>query len=429
MSLNKRCRADVPPLKKGLPNPAYCETSPRCDHYWHFDFRVGGRRYRASTETADKHQARDIEATERTRVLEGRHGIRRLPDITFRAFAATYLRDHAEVNTRCPARAAEIIKTLNRTFGSLILRDITAHRVEQWKRERLNGRWRSHGQTSRPKPVKPATVNRELDTLRSICAKAVEWGKLLVNPCAMVKRLKVDNRRTRILSELEQKALLTAFENKTPGRPQSNQRRKMQALVQLALVTGARLGELLALTWEACDEGYVTFLETKNGEMRRVPRTPAIDAILERLPRVHPYVFANPATGEPYTASGVRHIYRRALARAGITGAQTSPHVMWHTAISRMIGAGHSDHTVMGISGHKSTRMLARYTHPTDTLKVAALESGAFVVTKQVTTAGPAAQARREREELRELLEESGGRREDRTRDLRVANAALSQLS
>ena len=32
-------------------------------------------------------------------------------------------------------------------------------------------------------------------------------------------------------------------------------------------------------------------------------------------------------------------------------------------------------------------------------------------------------------DELRDLLGKIGGRREDRTRDLRIANAALSQLS
>jgi hypothetical protein len=35
----------------------------------------------------------------------------------------------------------------------------------------------------------------------------------------------------------------------------------------------------------------------------------------------------------------------------------------------------------MAISGHSSTRMLACYVHPNEALKVAALESGAAVVT------------------------------------------------
>ena len=45
---------------------------------------MNGRRYRASTETADKHQAQDIEARERSRILDGRHGIRRQPGVTFK---------------------------------------------------------------------------------------------------------------------------------------------------------------------------------------------------------------------------------------------------------------------------------------------------------------------------------------------------------
>lgn len=55
---------------------------------------------------------------------------------------------------------------LNRYFGGVLLHELTAHRIEQFKRERLAGRWRACGQKSAAKPVRPATVNRELDTLR-----------------------------------------------------------------------------------------------------------------------------------------------------------------------------------------------------------------------------------------------------------------------
>ena len=430
MGLRKRCSRDEPPtLKAGEPNPLFCPASPRCDHYWHYDFRVNGRRYRASTDTADKHRARDIEAKERTRILEGRHGIRRQPDLTFREFAETYLRDHARLNKRRPERDRQIIASLNRTFGSVLLHEITPHRIEQWKRDRLAGRWRAYGQRSASKRVKPATVNRELDVLRSILSKAVEWRKLLENPCRLVKRLKVENRRTRILDEPEQVALIAAFENRTPGRPQSLQRLKMQTLVQLALVTGARLGELLELAWDQCNDGFVTFLETKNGRIRQIPLSPAVEAILRRLPRVCFHVFTNPATGKPYTSSGVRHIFNRALVRAGIRTGDVTFHTLRHTALSRMIAAGHSDHTVRAISGHSSTRMLERYTHPTDRLKLGALESGAFLVTKWSQSGRGPADGPTELTEFDGLLRKLGGRREARTRDLRVANAALSQLS
>jgi hypothetical protein len=94
----------------------HCTSSPRCEHHWFYDFRVNRRRYRQTTETANKRLAKSIEAKERARVLEGRHGIRQQPDITFKAFAEIYIRDHAELHKRSVER--EILKVLNRAFGS-----------------------------------------------------------------------------------------------------------------------------------------------------------------------------------------------------------------------------------------------------------------------------------------------------------------------
>ena len=80
----------------------------------------------------------------------------------------------------------------------------------------------------------------------------------------------------------------------------------------------------------------------------------------------------------------------------------------------------------MAISGHSSIRMLERYTHPTDARKLDALES--FTLDGQnlgrIERAPASAVADRVK-----LLRKHGGRQEARTPDLRVANAALSQLS
>ena len=140
MSLYKRCACD----------------GWRCEHPWWYRFRLNGHNYRSTTQTALKRQAHDIEAEERTRILEGRHGIRRQPDITFREFAKTYLSDHAELHKRSVERDRQIVAVLNRTFGGLILHEITAQRIEQFKRERLAGKWRGRQTTSAAKPIKPA---------------------------------------------------------------------------------------------------------------------------------------------------------------------------------------------------------------------------------------------------------------------------------
>jgi len=247
-------------------------------------------------------------------------------------------------------------------------------------------------------------------------AKAVEWGKLIESPVKAVQRLKVDNRRTRILTDAEQAAILGAC----PG--------KLRSIVTLALITGARIGELLALRWEHCQDGYVMFLETKNGRTRRIPVSPAIAAVLGAQPRIHAWVFTNAKTEKSFTVNGARHVFDRAVARANIAGAvDVTLHTLRHTALSRMIAGGIDDFTVMAISGHRSVRMLERYTHPTNARKVDALET--FTTAMGRTWAesetgfsdNPVTDAN--------SSGKSGGPQEDRTPDLRIANAALSQLS
>jgi integrase len=226
---------------------------------------------------------------------------------------------------------------LNRWFGSLILHEITAHGIEQFKPERLAGKWRGHNTNTAPKAIKLATVNRELDTLKSVLANAVEWHQLLESPAVNVKRLAVDNRRTRILSAGEQMAVMEACP------------RKVRAIVAFALATGARIGEVLALRWEHCRNGRVSFIQTKNGQMRELSISPAIEAVLAQQPRIYPAVFAKRRSGKPMTVNGVRHVFARAVARAGITTGDVSLHTLRHTAISRMIAGGYDDYMVMSI--------------------------------------------------------------------------------
>ena len=129
--------------------------------------------------------------------------------------------------------------------------------------------------------------------------------------------------------------------------------------------------------------------------------------------------------GQPYTVNGVAHTFRRAVERAGIGTGDVTIHTLRHTALSRMIAKGYDDHTVMSISGHSSTRRLARYTHPTEERKIGALKVP-WLSTKRAHDVEDDAATD---SELAELLKKVGGRQGDRTPDLCIANAALSQLS
>jgi integrase len=81
------------------------------------------------------------------------------------------------------------------------------------------------------------------------------------------------------------------------------------------------------------------------------------------------------------TVNGARCVFRRAAIRAGISTKDVTLHTLRHTALSRTVDQGFDDYTVMELSGHSSTRMLARYTHPTEARKLEALGGFAVVTT------------------------------------------------
>ena len=55
--------------------------------------------------------------------------------------------------------------------------------------------------------------------------------------------------------------------------------------------------------------------------------------------------------------------FRRAVIRAGLDPNTVTPHVMRHTAITKLVQAGVDLPTIQKISGHKTLSMVLRYTH------------------------------------------------------------------
>jgi integrase len=250
---------------------------------------------------------------------------------------------------------------------------------------------------------------------------AVKEGKLVESPMAQVQRMHVDNRRIRVLTPAEQLALLRACQTNV----------KLAVFVELLIITGARQGEFLALQWQDDHGDELHFINTKNRRVRRVQVTKRMRELLDTLPKTGLYVFTSLRTGEPYKS--MRQTFERAVERAGITTGDVTMHVLRHTAITRMIEAGIDDYTVMETVGHLTRAMLQRYTHPASARKQSALETYDRVLL-DAARAEHTVSTRTEDEtvvpsEIAEMFRKSGGRQEARTPDLRVANAALSQLS
>lgn len=205
----------------------------------------------------------------------------------------------------------------------------------------------------RLKDVGAGAVIRDLSLLSSVFNHARrEWGVTVNNPCLLVKKPPTPAGRTRVLSADEEGRLLEAV------APTGRRNPEMLPLVQLALQTAMRRGELLALRWEHVDlETQTAYLPTsKNGRPRLVPLSSAAVAVLALLcDRSEGPVFS-------IAAQATAAAFKRATVRACIKGLRF--HDLRHTATSRMADKLPNVIELAAVTGHSSIQMLKRYYHP-----------------------------------------------------------------
>jgi integrase len=295
---------------------------------WFFDFSKDGKRYiRLGGRT--KEEAKDAMAKLRAQLLEGpQDSPADVADPRFKDFAREYLEVHAKPNKRSWQRDERTIARLNKTFGDLRLSELTLLRIEKYRVERL-------GQ------VAIATTNRELSCLKSIISKALDWEKLASFPLRKITiDLRLENRRTRVLGRDEELLLLAAAAV------------HLRPMVQLALQTGMRRGEILKLRAEHIDLRSRRILipkeNAKSKKQRYVPMNSAVVGLLTPLiPQGGGFVFRK-KSGQPY--DDVDGAFRGACKRAKI--ADLRFHDLRHTFYSRGIERGVNLADMRDIMGH-----------------------------------------------------------------------------
>ncbi len=262
----------------------------------------------------------------------------------------------AERQDRSRATCELHLEYFSEQFKGLALAQVTADRVAEARDELAGGHY-SRGKTKKARSG--ATVNRYLATLSHLFSVAQrEWRLVDRNPVKEVSRKKEGKGRIRYLVDEEREALLEACE--------ASEWQPLKALVQLAISTGARRGELLNLTWDRVDlkKGRATVLETKNGEPRVLPLVgKALEALRELKLKgsAHsPYVFPHP-NGRPEPLYWFDSYWLEALKVAGIAGFRF--HDLRHTCASYLAQRGASTLEIADVLGHKSLAMVRRYSH------------------------------------------------------------------
>jgi integrase len=338
--------------------------------HWHFDFQIKGVRYREAIPKArNKWQAEQAEVQARLRVYEGTYG-KQLGTQLFEDFVGnpdaehdrfdegTYL-EWAKINKKSWRHDRFRARALLVAFKGKTLAEVSPLAIEKYKRDSLNSK------TIRGTDRSATSVNRELELLSRIFSLAFDIGIVETNPCARVRKLRIDNQRSRYLSADEESRLLAQLTGK---------RSHLKPFVSVALGTGMRRGELSALQWKRVDftRGVILVTQTKTAKDRIVPMSSEVRAELLALRSKSrsDYVFAGKKPGRPLVE--IKRSFSGACNDADLTDFRF--HDLRHTFATRLGDNGCNVTTIAALMGHSNIQMSARYTHAGDDAKRVAVE-------------------------------------------------------
>jgi integrase len=230
-------------------------------------------------------------------------------------------------------------------FGNIKLEKIGNLEIEKFKSKKIEER------------LNPKTINNHLTVLRKCLNTAVDWEML--DFCPAIKALKTLPQKFDFLSEDECSLLVNSAQG------------IYRDMIILALGTGLRFGELVALKWEDVDfknneitvsrslvEGILG--STKSNRIRRIPMTDSVVESLKGLKKENGFVFTNRNENPVVRRTCVR-VLRRACREAGIRN--IGWHVLRHTFASHLAQAGANLVAVQNLLGHSEIRTTMRYAH------------------------------------------------------------------
>jgi integrase len=357
-----RCGSNIRPSRSSSTNADRERRFPvsilKRGKNYQIDYYCKGKRYRELIGPSKK-EAEAVLGKRLNEIREGKFfGKVKLREILMEDLVRDYLERFQGKKVVDEKRYMQIILE---SFGGKFVSDIDRREVESFQAVR-RATLRKDGL-----PRANSTCNREVEALRRLLNKAIEWGMLERNPASRLKSLPEPQGRTRFLSLDEAKRLLEASS------------RHLRPIIVCALETGMRRGEILNLRWSDVDmKTHTIYLgKTKNGESRHIPISNRLISVLSGLPRRlgSDHVFAGEPkigkTGNPF--HDVRTSFENACRRAGIEGFRF--HDLRHTAASHLAMAGVPLRTVGEILGHKTAAMTERYAHLTPEHTRKAVES------------------------------------------------------
>ncbi|HAA89941.1 MAG: Integrase family protein [Thermoanaerobacterales bacterium 50_218] len=223
--------------------------------------------------------------------------------------------------------------------------------------------------------VKPSSIRRYCLLVKAAFHQAVDWGLLPENPMGKVILPRDEEREMQVWNEAEVARFLEAASGN-----------RLFALFRLALASGMRIGEIIALRWEDVDleEGRIRVVRTVSGKgydrpkTKRGVRTVPIDPETVRALREHKKRQAeerlrfgagwNPENlvfctrnGRRYCHECIIQIFDRLIEKAGVKRIRI--HDLRHTHATLLLKHGVPPKVVAERLGHDVSVTMKTYAH------------------------------------------------------------------
>jgi len=317
-------------------------------------FEVDGKRYQRSLKMEDTIANRKLATSKiipklQLKILNGEFGKEKKEVKKFEHYAKLYLKSKDSIKTYHELSSL-VENQLVSKFGKANINAIGRGDIKAWIDERLDN-------------ISSSRVSQILQILGAIFEIAVDYEDISTNPARGHRLPRHIKKTEQPFSHQQVKDILQNAESEW-----------FKNFLAIAFYTGARTGELIALTWSDIDlkSMVITISKSKRHGVLSTPKTdagvrqvpifsslvPYIKSQMEKSRSV--YVFVNPRNGDPFWSSkNLKSYWAKTCKNAGIE--KTRLYNTRHTFITNMIKDGTlSILEIAQIVGHKNTEMIIK---------------------------------------------------------------------
>jgi integrase len=277
------------------------------------------------------------------------------------------------------------------TFGHKRMDQINTMQILNFLEMLSKDGMRSDGKTGQ---LSSATIQFYHRILKNIFSRAVDWKVIKENPVASIKKPKVESKKAKVYTEEQVSTLMNHIVNEDP---------KWQMIITIAITTGMRRGEILALEWDNVDlergkihiqqsltytkgKGYI-FKEPKTkNSIRTISLAPSVTEQLrqyklnknkeklrlgDKWNGKERFLLFTTWDGEPMYPSSISSWWKKRLKKYGLP--PITFHELRHTSATLLINEGVHMKTISARLGHSKIGItMDLYGHALDSADEAA---------------------------------------------------------